>query len=143
MSRMKSTNTEDVSKATNPRACSDPFEMLQISARTGLSGDYLNEFAGPVQLIYNGLRTGRNVTPELRERLLESPLRTYEERFPPSKYPNLYTPSNRQQIIDLNTLAHATNLEASLGIIDVEDIKGRLQEARKIISGSNDTVDGV
>ena len=83
-------------------------EIGQIIKRSGLSGDYLNEFTP----IINFLTNGEEDYAGWARWTIENPIKKYRERYAEENYSNVVTEKNFQVIRNLDNIVELLNLIA-------------------------------
>ena len=104
-------------------------KMLDLHPDTGVSCDFYGHFCGLNAVFY---------TPGGRERVAELvrkyPLRTYEERYPTSKYEDVITPRNRHAVEVLDRIVRIANRRLVDSETFTDEFFIRLAEkARKLV----------
>lgn len=108
-------------------------EIPQIVERTGISGDYWNEYWA--RTLYFGM-SDRSA---LCESFSNSPVKKYCERYPGSRYSNVVNNGNRDRIARLDELAEICNREfVTLDGFDESKFKAVINEAHELIYGETE-----
>jgi hypothetical protein len=78
-------------------------QMPQISEKTGISLDYVNEFSvvGFIEL---------SMLDDAVKHVRSHPIKKYEERYPPDKYENVITEHNKERIRQLDAVVDRLNV---------------------------------
>ena len=105
-------------------------EIPQIVEETGISGDYWNA--------YWHLEIGldhKDGVILVTQSIKESPIKTYEERYPSAEYGTVITEKNRERVLQLNQLAVKVNAMTDAASFHREEFTAVLGEENFLIYG--------
>ena len=81
----------------------EPINVPQLSAKTGISYDYINEYVSKEILIAAGERD------RVAQSFRDNPIKKYEQRFSPEEYVDVVNDRNRPTVLRLDEIAETAN----------------------------------
>lgn len=100
----------------------------QISPKTGVSGDYFNEFWGKASKLEISQE-------EFKKSIHDRPIKKYAQRFPSDEYEGVISPKNKDAVQELDDIVDSVNSLAKSENFSERRFKELVNRATRLIYG--------